>query len=169
MATFHYALCRNERNSFTANKRRTYVTAGLVSCGGGGSDSSPLPVAAAPPAVLQEPQDQTVGVGASATFTVTFASPPPTHVQWLKGTTPIPGATSTTYTTPPTRSADDGLTYSVQYAPPFLGRFSAYSRTRLARLTVAPVPAAAGTFVPPVRWFGIGRRISLFYCQAVRC
>lgn len=124
------------------------VTSGLVSCGGGGDSSSPLPIAPAPTPVLQEPEDQTVGVGASATFTVTFAAPGPTHVQWLKGSTPIPGATSTTYTTPPTRSADDGLSYSVEYAPPFIGRFSAYSRTRLARLTVVPsVPAAAGTFV----------------------
>ena len=124
------------------------VTSALVSCGGGGDSSSPPPIAPAPTPVLQEPEDQTVTVGASATFTVTFVAPGPTHIQWLKGSTPIPGATSTTYTTPPTRSADDGLTYSVEYAPPFVGRFSAYSRTRLARLTVVPpVPATAGTFV----------------------
>jgi hypothetical protein len=124
------------------------VTSGLVSCGGGGDSSSPPPLAPAPSPVLQEPQDQTVSVGSSATFSVTFAGSIPAYVQWLKGSTPIPGATSTTYTTPPTRSADDGLMYSVQYSPPY-SYLGAPSYTSMARLAVIPpVPvAAAGAFL----------------------
>ena len=88
----------------------------LVACGGGGSTGSTMPPATMPPmaapAIAQQPMGQSVPMGRSASFSVT-ASGTAIHYQWLRGGTPISGANSSAYTTPPTAFADSGSTYSV--------------------------------------------------------
>ena len=54
-----------------------------------------------------------MNVGQTATFTVTATGAMPLTFQWQKNGATIAGATSATYTTPATTSADNGATFSV--------------------------------------------------------
>jgi hypothetical protein len=82
----------------------------LAACGGGGGSGSP---AAVSPAITAQPTDQRVVVGQTATFSVTANGSAPLNYQWQKGTTPIAGATASSYTTPATSLPDDGSTFQV--------------------------------------------------------
>ncbi|HEY2463892.1 MAG TPA: hypothetical protein VGI32_07515 [Steroidobacteraceae bacterium] len=81
----------------------------LLGCGGGGG-SGAAPVA---PGITAQPTDQRVVVGQTATFSVTASGTAPLSYQWQKGTTPITGATASSYTTPATTLTDDASTYQV--------------------------------------------------------
>ena len=76
----------------------------LASCGGG---------SASPPEITQQPMSQTVNVGQTATFTVSATGAMPLTYQWQKNGANISGATSATYTTPATTSADNGAMFGV--------------------------------------------------------
>jgi hypothetical protein len=65
------------------------------------------------------PADQTVFIGESATFSFTPDGTPPWTIQWKKNGVDIPGATGTSYTTPPATAADNGAVYSVSLANSF--------------------------------------------------
>jgi YVTN family beta-propeller protein len=59
-----------------------------------------------PPTITTQPASQTIGYGQSATLTVEATSPSPLSYQWYQGrsgdtSTPISGATSNSFTTPP--------------------------------------------------------------------
>ena len=56
-----------------------------------------------PPAITSPPANTTVNVGATARFRVIATGSAPLHYQWKKNGTNIPGASKTSYTTPPTR------------------------------------------------------------------
>jgi cyanophycinase-like exopeptidase len=64
------------------------------------------------PAITTQPANQTVAAGQTATFSV-IASGSGLSYQWRKNGTALSGATSSTYTTPATTSADNGATFSV--------------------------------------------------------
>jgi len=81
----------------------------LASCGGGMGTS----MKASAPAITTQPANQRVGAGQTATFSVVATGTPPLSYQWQKGTSAIAGATSTTYTTPPTGLSDSGSTFRV--------------------------------------------------------
>jgi hypothetical protein len=81
----------------------------LASCGGGVG----TPMEASAPVITTQPANQTVGAGQTATFSVVATGTPPLSYQWQKGTSAIAGATSTTYTTPPTGLSDSGSTFRV--------------------------------------------------------
>jgi Immunoglobulin I-set domain len=66
-----------------------------------------------PPVITQQPANQTVAVGETATFSVAATGTLPLTYEWQKGTTPIAGATSASYTTPATTSADSGSQFKV--------------------------------------------------------
>ncbi len=67
-----------------------------------------------PPSVNTHPSNQTVAVGASASFSVSAAGSTPLTYQWQKNGVPIGGATSSSYNTPATTMGDSGASYRCQ-------------------------------------------------------
>jgi hypothetical protein len=65
------------------------------------------------PAITAQPTNQTVIAGQTATFTVVAKGTAPLSYQWQKGGSNIAGATSSSYTTPATTTADSGTTFRV--------------------------------------------------------
>jgi Immunoglobulin domain len=65
------------------------------------------------PTITGQPVGQTITVGQTATFTVTATGTGPISYQWYKGGVAVSGATSSSYTTPPTVSGDNGSLYTV--------------------------------------------------------
>src|SRR5207302_1115480 len=65
------------------------------------------------PASTSKPASQTVTAGQTATFTVVAAGTAPLIYQWMKNGTAISVATSSSYTTPATTSADNGSQFTV--------------------------------------------------------
>src|SRR5260370_31221330 len=63
--------------------------------------------AAVPPSITTQPATETVTAGQSATFTVTASGTPPLSYQLQKNSTNITRATSSSYTTPATTTADN--------------------------------------------------------------
>ena len=89
------------------------VTLMLAGCGASGSPPAHTVVSAGAPSITAQPANQTVTVGQTATFSVTVAGTTPFSYQWQKGTTAISGASSASYTTAPTTTADSGSQFSV--------------------------------------------------------
>jgi Bacterial Ig-like domain (group 2)/Immunoglobulin domain len=81
----------------------------MEGCGSGSSSPPPPP----PPTISIQPQSQAVTAPATATFSVTAKGTAPLSYQWSKNGTAISGATSASYTTPATTSADDGAMFTV--------------------------------------------------------
>jgi len=69
--------------------------------------------AAVAPTISTQPANQTVTVGQTAAFTVVAGGTAPLSYQWQKNSVNITGATSTSYTTPATTTADSGSTFVV--------------------------------------------------------
>src|SRR5213080_3062374 len=87
------------------------VVFSVAGCGGYGSGS--VNGGAIAPYINIQPANQTVSVGQTATFSVGAAGTPPLTYQWQKNGVDIPGATSSSYTTPVTTSADSGTMFRV--------------------------------------------------------
>jgi hypothetical protein len=66
-----------------------------------------------PPSITAQPASKTVLTGQTATFSVTATGTATLTYQWNKGGVAISGATSSTYTTPATASADNGAQFTV--------------------------------------------------------
>ncbi|MGB9287056.1 MAG: hypothetical protein WCB59_23815, partial [Candidatus Sulfotelmatobacter sp.] len=79
------------------------------------SDAATLTVTATAvaPTITQQPASATVTAGQTATFSVTASGTDPLSYQWLQGTTTITGATSASYTTAATTTANNGTQYKV--------------------------------------------------------
>ena len=79
------------------------------------SAQATLTVNAAPvaPSITTQPANQTVTSGQTATFSVVAAGTSPLAYQWQKNGSDIPGATSVSYTTPVTTTADSGELFRV--------------------------------------------------------
>jgi sugar lactone lactonase YvrE len=71
---------------------------------------TPTPVA---PSITTQPANKTVGLGQTATFSVKASGTAPLSYQWQKNGVDIPGATQSTYTTPPATAADNGSLFRV--------------------------------------------------------
>jgi len=70
-------------------------------------------VTATAPTITAQPTNQTVTAGQTATFTVAATGTVPLSYQWQKNAVSIAGATSASYTTPVTTTADSGATFRV--------------------------------------------------------
>ena len=75
------------------------------------SSNATLTVTVAP-SITSQPASQTVNEGQTATFSVTATGTSPSY-QWKKNGSNISGATSSSYTTPATSSADNAAVYTV--------------------------------------------------------
>ena len=67
----------------------------------------------APPTITTQPVSKAVIAGQTATFSVTAAGTATLTYQWNKGGVAISGATSASYTTPSTTTADNGSQFTV--------------------------------------------------------
>ncbi|MGA8223196.1 MAG: immunoglobulin domain-containing protein [Candidatus Acidiferrales bacterium] len=85
--------------------------AALLSACGSTSSSSQNP-GPTKPSITQQPSNQSVTVGQTATFTVVATGSAPLTYQWQKGTTNV-GTNSSTYTTPATTSGDNNDKFQV--------------------------------------------------------
>lgn len=86
-------------------------TAGSVT-----SDNATLTVTSIPqtaPTIAVQPAPQTVLAGQTASFSVRAAGNPTPSYQWQRNGQNIAGATSASYTTPATTTADNGVAYTV--------------------------------------------------------
>ena len=110
----------------------------LSGCAGGFQGSRPVT-----PLVITQPANQTVMVGQTATFAVTASGTGPMSYQWYKNGVPIGGATSSTYTTPPTVAGDTGALFTVSVAGP-----AGMVTSAPATLAVQTPPPLAGSIVP---------------------
>jgi glucose/arabinose dehydrogenase len=70
-----------------------------------------FPAGQVPPSITQQPADQTVNAGQTATFNVQASGATPLSYQWQRNNVDIPGANSSSYTTPPTTLADNGAQF----------------------------------------------------------
>ncbi|HLV94317.1 MAG TPA: immunoglobulin domain-containing protein, partial [Candidatus Acidoferrales bacterium] len=81
------------------------------------SNPATLTVNAAPPTITTQPATQMVLVGQTATFSVVATGTAPLTYQWMANTgsgfNNISGAISSSYTTPPAMSTDDGTAFQV--------------------------------------------------------
>jgi len=66
-----------------------------------------------PPSITRQPASQAVLLGHTATFSVAVTGTAPLTYQWQKNGLPIAGATSSSYTTPPTKSSDNAAQFTV--------------------------------------------------------
>jgi hypothetical protein len=103
------------------------------------SNAATLTVNAAPvaPSITQQPSNQTVTAGQTATFSVTAAGTTPLAYQWQQGTTAISGATSASYTTPATTTSNNGAQFSV-----VVSNSAGKITSNAATLTVNAAPVA---------------------------
>jgi hypothetical protein len=67
---------------------------------------------------ITSPQNQTVTVGQTATFSVIASGAGPFTYQWYENNKPITGATSATYTTSATIISDNGAVFAVVVTDP---------------------------------------------------
>ena len=104
----------------------------------------PTPTSSAPQ-VTQQPVNQSVPVGASATFNVSATGTAPLSYQWQKNGATIAGANAASYLTPPTALADNGSTYRVVVSNS-VGSITSNAAT----LTVTANTAPVASIVTPV-------------------
>ena len=104
------------------------------------SSTATLTVNAAlvPPTITTQPVNQTVTAGQTATFSVAASGSTPMTYQWQKNGASIAGATSSSYKTPATTTADNGVPFAV-VASNAAGNATSTSAT----LTVNSAPAPA--------------------------
>jgi hypothetical protein len=112
----------------------TTTRAGIYGLVRGGTPPPPPPATA--PRITTQPVSQTVGVGQTATFTLVASGTAPLNYQWQKNGANIAGATSSSYTTPPTVASDNGATFRC-----VVSNVAGGSPSQSATLTVNSAPA----------------------------
>jgi hypothetical protein len=65
------------------------------------------------PSITAQPVSQGVSAGQTATFSVAATGTSPMTFQWMKNGTAVSGATSSSYTTPPTTASDNASKFTV--------------------------------------------------------
>jgi hypothetical protein len=86
----------------------------LWGCSGGSGSSdaastgSPA-VVSAPPTIIDQPPDLSVSAGEQATFRVLAEGSQPLAYQWQRNGQEVPGATASSFTTPPLEAGDDAI------------------------------------------------------------
>jgi hypothetical protein len=138
-------------SSYTTNNVQLADSGSLFSCvvsnayGTTNSLAALLTVLPVPPTITQQPTNQTVSLGASATFNVAATGSLPLSYAWRRNGTPIPGATLSTYTTNNIELADSGSLFSCLVTNAFGSALS--SNALLTVLTPGTSVLAAGNLV----------------------
>jgi beta-galactosidase len=101
-----------------------------------------VPAQASGLSIVTPPASQVVTVGQSAQFSVLAASTGPVTFQWMKGTTPIAGATSFSYATPVLTASDNGGTYSVVVTSASVSATSQVATVQVVQPSVPPIATA---------------------------
>jgi len=91
------------------------------------------------PIITQQPSNQSVSVGQTATFSVQATGTAPLSYQWQKSNVNISGATSASYTTPATTLANNGSTFRCVVSN---SRGSVNSNVVTLTVTTGPAPGA---------------------------
>ncbi len=118
----------------TSARNLYFVVRGIENCGIEAWDNFHASTTTGDIAFVQQPQNQTVLQGRRATFKALVDGSGPYTYQWMKDGSPIAGATSWKYMTPPVAAADAG-SYSVTVTGTTFPEDSS-----AATLTVAPDP-----------------------------
>jgi len=111
----------------------------LAGCGGYSGGSRNGGVA---PYISMQPASQTVTAGQTATFSVTASGTAPLSYQWQKNGADITGATSASYMTPATTTADSGEQFRV-----VISNTAGSATSNTATLTVSPGTATSSVDV----------------------
>jgi hypothetical protein len=122
------------------------VAVSLSGCGGY-SSSGNGPVA---PYINTQPANQTVTAGQTATFNVTASGTAPLSYQWQKNGADITGATSASYTTLATTTADSGEQFRV-----VISNSAGNATSNTATLTVNPGTANSSVDVVTYHYDGM--------------
>jgi hypothetical protein len=96
------------------------------------------------PTITTQPANQTVTAGRTATFAVVAAGTAPLSYQWQKNGANVAGATSSSYTTPVTTTADSGSTFAV-----VVSNTAGTVTSNAATLMVNPAAVAPTITTPP--------------------
>src|SRR5271155_3281632 len=112
--------------------------AGMVTSSPAGSGPGTAPL------ITNQPQNQSVVAGATATFSVIATGSSPMSYQWQENGTPISAATAATYTTPPTTMSDNNSLFQVVVSNS-VGSVTSTAGT----LTVTPDPVAPSVTSQP--------------------
>ncbi len=114
----------------------TYYLTATNGLGGSKSANISVTVTAYPVGIQQGPTNQTVLGNYQATFSCLVTGSPPVSLQWLRNGTPIPGATSSSYSFAPT-SANNSDQFSLLASNNLAGT-SHTALSSAAKLTVIP-------------------------------
>jgi hypothetical protein len=94
--------------------------------------------AAVAPTITAQPASHTVTAGQAATFTVVAAGTAPLSYQWQKNGVNVAGASSASYTTPATTTADSGASFDVVVSNTAGTVTSAAATLTVSAVAVAP-------------------------------
>lgn len=98
-----------------------------------------------PPTIASHPENQTVAVGQSATFSVSATGTPPLNYQWQRNGVDIPGETSSSFTISNAQLSDNGALFRALVSNSF---GTATSNT--AQLTVTLNTPPTGIIIEPL-------------------
>ncbi|WP_326536060.1 hypothetical protein [Pseudorhodoferax sp.] len=121
--------------------RHWHVAAGLCismlsACGGGGADS-------APPSISAAPASQSIRIGDAVSFSVSAQGDGPLNYQWQRNGADIANATASSYSTTITRIADNGSQWAVR-----VSNAQGSVTSPAATLTVTPVQSGTISLAP---------------------
>jgi len=88
-------------------------TVTVTGAGGSATSNAATLTVSGPPSIAAQPANRSVTAGQTATFTVTATGSGTLTYQWKKGGVAVSGATSSSYTTPATTTADSGSQFTV--------------------------------------------------------
>jgi hypothetical protein len=107
---------------------------------GCGSNATPPPSQSSPLSIFQQPESLSIPLGESATFSVAANGAQPFRYQWSENGNAISGAVSSSYSTPPVGSRDNGEAFTVTVTD----NAGASVTSNSAVLTVGPRSPKAG-------------------------
>ena len=137
-------------SNLTTNSAGSYTVLINNSCGNA-SQSATLTINT-PPVITQQPANQSVFVGGSASFSVTATGTTPLVYQWRSNSVPINGANNITYTLTGATTNQSGYAFDVIIT----NNFGSVTSSPAATLTVSPI-TSSGTVVISEVYAGGGK------------